>query len=242
MRTLLVVIFILLFLIPFGIPALLILWLVGKFNPDLKDRISLALVKGVMRGIAFLSGTKVTVIGRENIPEDRPVLYVSNHRGFFDIVVGYPEVKGLCGFVAKKETNKVPLFNIWMRYVHCHFLDRQDPRAGMKTIQDCIEHIGTGKSIWICPEGTRTHGEGVDEFKGGSFRIAEKSGCPVIPVAITHTDDILENHFPWIHAQKVVIEFGAPIETAELDRAAKRVLGQTAHDIVEKMYVAHMAE
>ena len=64
---------------------------------------SLNIVKRAFSVILKVSGVKVTVKGAENIPADRPVLYVGNHRSYFDILVGYTTVPGLLGFVAKKE-------------------------------------------------------------------------------------------------------------------------------------------
>ncbi|MCD8123861.1 MAG: 1-acyl-sn-glycerol-3-phosphate acyltransferase [Lachnospiraceae bacterium] len=236
MRTVLSLALVILFLVPVGIPLLFIEWIIGKFNPSLKDRSSLAAVQFILRGVQWFSGIQLTVIGRENIPDDRPVLYVSNHRSYFDIIIGYCEVKGLCGFVAKKEFRKIPLLSHWMVRLHCLFLDRENMREGMKTILAAIDLIKNGVSIWICPEGTRNHSEELLPFKEGSFKIAEKAGCPIIPVAFTHTDEVLENHFPWIHPHAVTLEFGAPIETATLDRATKRELPARTQQAVEEMY------
>ena len=58
----------------------------------------------------FISGAKVTVIGREKIPTDRAVLYVGNHRGLFDIILSYPFLPGITGYVAKEKLRKFPLF------------------------------------------------------------------------------------------------------------------------------------
>mgnify|MGYP001108845276 CR=1 FL=1 len=64
-------------------------WIIGKFNPGVKDRSSLAIVNWAFRVVLFLAGTKVTFIGLENVPTDTPVLYVGNHRSFFDVVITY---------------------------------------------------------------------------------------------------------------------------------------------------------
>ena len=69
-------------------------------------------------------GVTYEVQGLENIPADRAVLYVGNHRSYFDILVGYVTVPGLTGFVAKKEMLKIPLLRDWMHRVNCLFLDR----------------------------------------------------------------------------------------------------------------------
>ncbi|MDE5865382.1 MAG: 1-acyl-sn-glycerol-3-phosphate acyltransferase, partial [Lachnospiraceae bacterium] len=74
-RFILVVLFVLLFLVC-SIPLLIIEYFIGKFNMDLKNRSSLAIVNWAFRGCLFLAGTKVTVIGEENVPKDQPVLYI----------------------------------------------------------------------------------------------------------------------------------------------------------------------
>lgn len=99
-----------------------------------------------------LAGVTYEVQGLENIPSDRAVLYVGNHRSYFDILVGYVTVPGLTGFVAKKEMLKIPLLRTWMQRVNCLFLDRVDIKEGLKTILEGIEKVKSGVSIWIFPE------------------------------------------------------------------------------------------
>ena len=123
LRIILVASTVVLFLI-FSIPILGILALVGKGNSRAKQDWSLRIVRSVFRFILKLAGVTITVQGLENIPRDRAVLYVGNHRSYFDILTGYVTVPGLTGFVAKKEMVKIPLLSTWMSYVNCLFLDR----------------------------------------------------------------------------------------------------------------------
>lgn len=60
------------------------------------------------RQVIRLAGTKVIAIGEENIPTDTAVLYVGNHRSFFDVVLTYVRVPRPTGYVAKKEMLKWP--------------------------------------------------------------------------------------------------------------------------------------
>ena len=100
--------------------------------------------------------------------------------------------------VSKKEIAKVPGLRIWMKFINCVFLDRENPREGIKAILKGIENIKSGISMFISPEGTRNSGEGLLEFKPGSLKMAEKTGCPIVPVAITNADKVFEDHLPWI--------------------------------------------
>lgn len=199
---------------------------------------SLNIVKRAFSVILKVSGVKVTVKGTENIPPDRPVLYVGNHRSYFDILVGYTTVPGLLGFVAKKEMIKWPFLSQWMVQVNCLFMDRENVKEGLKTILQGIEKIKRGVSIWIFPEGTRNRNASETEllpFKEGSLKIAEKSGCPVIPVAITGTADIFEKHIPIIRPAHVTIEFGEPFIVKELSPEQRKFPGAYTRERILEM-------
>lgn len=235
-RLILVLLLAVLYLIIGCIPAF-ILWLIGKKNPDLKDRVSRRMIQWIFGVLLFFSGTKVKVEGRESIPTDRAVLYVGNHRSYFDIVISYRLLPGITGYVAKKEMNKIPLLRMWMRYIHCLFLDRSNVKEGLKTILAGAEEIKQGHSMWIFPEGTRYRGEEgtMLDFKEGSLKMADKAGCPVVPVAIAHSADILENHFPFIRPATVTVRFGEPIDLKSLPREQKKLAGAYTREKIQTM-------
>lgn len=235
-RIILVTLTVVLFLI-FSIPVLGILALVGRVNSKAKQEWSLRIVRGVFRFILKLAGVSLTVEGVEHIPTDRAVLYVGNHRGYFDILAGYVTVPGLTGFVAKKEMEKAPLLSIWMHYVNCLFLDRNNIKEGLKTILTGIEKVKNGVSVWIFPEGTRSSGDVKEllEFHEGSLKIAEKSGCPVIPVAILGTSEIFEDHLPFVKPGRVEIRYGEPIYLKELEPKKRKFAGAYTRSVIISM-------
>lgn len=233
-RTLLIVLFLLCFFI-ISIPLYLIEEIIGHFDIKKKERSSFRIVTRALRIIVRLSGTRLIVKGQENVPADTAVLYVSNHRSYFDIVTLYPLTGNTTGFVAKKELERLPFIRRWMKYMNCQFLDRNDIKAGLKTILDCIATIKNGCSICIFPEGTRTPGDEMLEFKEGSFKIAEKTGCLIIPVAISNTESIFENHIPFVKASTVVIEFGEPVDIKALPKEERRHMGVRVQGIIAGM-------
>jgi len=211
-------------------------WLIGKINKRAKDYSSLRIVQWGFGVILRIAGTKITVIGKENMP-DEAALYVGNHRSFFDILIMYVQCKDLTGFVAKDSMGKIPSLRVWMRYVYCLFLDRKDIKQGMKTILQAIEYVKQGVSIAIFPEGTRNTGEELSmlPFKEGSFKIALKTGCPIVPVAINNSAEIFENHLPKLKKTHVVIEYGKPIYPSELDNDEKKHVGVSCQNIIREM-------
>lgn len=237
-RTILVVLSIAIFLIV-TLPVLLIEWIIGKFNTRMRDISSLRIVQAELRIILWLTGAKVTVIGKENIPEGETVLYVGNHRSYFDIVVSYIQCKNLTGYVSKDGLKKVPLLSFWMKRLYCLFLNREDIRQGLKTILAGIEQMKNGISMCIYPEGTRSQDDEMLPFKEGSLKLAEKSGCPIIPMAVTGTEQIFEKHVPFIKPAHVILEYGKPIYPKELSKEEKKFLGAYTRGEIEKMLKNH---
>ena len=226
-RFLIIVIIVLGYLI-IGIPVLLIEWIIGKFNRKFKDYSSLRLVQGAFKLIMFAAGTKLTVIGEENVPKDRAVLYV-------DVVMTYARCPRLTGYIAKVEMLRYPLLRDWMKALYCLFLDRDDIKAGLKTILQGIEYIKNGISICIFPEGTRNHSDTMMPFKEGSLKMAEKTGCPIIPMAITNSAEIFENHIPFVRRCHVILEYGEPIMPGELSKEEKKFLGAYTQQKIQEM-------
>jgi 1-acyl-sn-glycerol-3-phosphate acyltransferase len=235
-RFIIVATFVVLFLI-LSIPLLIAEWIIGKFNMDLKDRSSLAIVNWAFRVCLKLSGVTITVLGEENVPTDTAVVYVGNHRSYFDILLTYVRVPRPTGYIAKKEMLRYPLLNLWMKNLHCLFLDRSDIKQGLKTILTGIEELKNGISICVFPEGTRNKvNDTFLPFHAGSFKLAEKSGCPIVPMALNNTAGVFEDHLPKIKKAHVVLEYGKPIYTSELDKEAKKNLAENVSRQIQEMY------
>ena len=165
------------------------------------------------------------------------MLYIGNHRSYFDIVMTYVRVPRPTGYIAKIGMLKVPLLSHWMKNLHCLFIDREDIKQGMKIILEAVEKVKSGISICIFPEGSRSkEPDAFLPFHGGSFKIAEKSGCPIIPMSINNASQIWEDHLPWIKKAHVVIEYGKPIYMAELDKTEKRRINIIVQEAIKEMY------
>lgn len=236
-RFILVVILLLGFLI-LGSPLLVAEWLIGKKNPDLKSRSSLAIVNWAFRMIIRLSGTKVITIGEDRIPTDTAVLYVGNHRSYFDVILTYVRVPRPTGYIAKKEMLRYPLLKNWMNNLHCLFLDRDNVKEGLKVILTAVDKVKNGISITIFPEGTRNdEPDTLLPFHDGSFKIAEKGDVPIIPMTIVNSAAVFEDHLPRIKKATVIIEYGEPIRIKDLDKETRKKTGSYVRSIILETYL-----
>lgn len=212
-------------------------WVIGRFDPDACLRIRSGYVRNGLKLFWLAGGGKAEVIGLENIPADRAVLFVGNHRSLFDIVLAGKLIPEPVGFISKIELQKIPLLRLQMRDINCLFLDRKDDRQALKVILRAIELVRGGQSMFVFPEGTRSKQEGlILPFHAGSFKIATKAKAPVVPVTIVGMGDVLEDHFPRLKRAPVVIEFGEPIETASLSREEQKELPDRVRNLIVETY------
>ena len=240
-RLIIVLIFVILFLL-FSFILQPLMLLIGLFNRHARDVASLAIVNWAFRVVIFFTGVKAEVIGEENVPKDEPVLYILNHNSFFDIICTYSRVPRLTGYIAKKEMLKFLTLTWWMKLLHCEFLDRKDLRKGMKTINDSAENIKNGISMAIFPEGTRNKSEEpMLPFHAGSFKIAEKSNCKIVPVVLNNTSAIFEDHLPLLKKTKIRIEYLPPVDVSVLDRDERKALPDKIRDMMIETYLKNAA-
>ena len=186
------------------------------------------------RGILKVTGVTLTVEGLENIPKEGPCVFVGNHRSYYDIPLLLASLDKPHGILAKEELEKIPLLNRWMKLLGCVFVKRDDIRASVKALNDATAIVESGKSFVIFPEGTRYKGEegGAGEFKAGAFRIAIKTGAPVVPVAISGARGLFEAHGNRATPGSIRIRILPPIRTVGMSKAEQKQLPEAVRQTI----------
>lgn len=168
---------------------------------------------------------KVEVVGKDNLPEKGPVVFVGNHQGYGDILLClYSFDKFQTGFLAKSSLEKVPWYGQWIKDIRSVYIERDDSRASLKAINEGIELLKQGFSIVVFPEGTRSKGPDIKEFKKGPLRLATKPGIPIIPFTIQGSYRFFEEkgHVQKGVAMKMIIH--PMVETEGLTKAEIKAL------------------
>ena len=157
----------------------------------------LRILRFLIRILLKLIG-RFEIRGKENVPLTGGMVIASNHIGILDIVMVYFAIDRTDLFIPVAEKwEKIG----WIRWLGWHlnflFVDRYNP--DLKALRKMIALMQEGKCLVIAPEGTRSHTGKLIEGKPGVAYLAARSGFPVVPVAITGTQDevLLENvkHF-----------------------------------------------
>jgi len=191
-------------------------------------------VKSLAKELVDITGSSVKVIGKENIPKGACV-FVGNHQADYDILAMLAYINKPIGFIAKKELEKLIGVNYWMKQIHCVFMDRDDPRDSVKAILDGVSNIKNGYSMVIYPEGTRSKGPALLEFKKGAMKLATKAGVPIVPVTINGTYEIFEGQkSKRVKASNVDIILSEPIYTKDMSKEEQKNLSETIKAIISE--------
>lgn len=123
--------------------------------------------------------------GMENLPKENGFIFFPNHQGLFDVLVFLATCDKPFTVVIKKEASNIILLKQVIRALRAHVIDREDIRQSMQVIKAMVEDVKEKKNVLIFAEGTRSkQGNIVGTFKGGSFKSATMSKCPIVPCAL----------------------------------------------------------
>lgn len=182
-------------------------------------KLMMSFIQGFFRVLIFISGIRLSCIDMDKLPKDKAFVVIMNHQSIFDIILSYPLWKMPTGYMSKKEM-KLPLLSDWMLAGGSIFVDRSDIKNGLKALLDAIAQIKNGISMVIFPEGTVNKTgkpEILQEFKKGSFTIAQKSEALIVPIVIANSNAVFEQQKPAIRGNvKVMIKCLDPIVFSEL--------------------------
>lgn len=171
------------------------------------------------------------------LEREEGIIFVSNHQSNLDIPTIITALHMDIGFVAKKEMINWPFFSFWMKKSNCVFLNRENPREGIKDIKKAVELIKDGYPIVIFPEGERTLTGEILPFKKGSFKLATETNGIIVPVTIKGTYNIQKRGTLRMNRnQKVTVIIDEPIYVKKLSKDEVGVLNKTVQNIIENNY------
>lgn len=160
-----------------------------------------------------------------------PVVFVANHRAMLDIPVLLVGLPAPFLFVARSALARLPLVGPVLRASVCVFLDRAAPGGTEAALGEAARRLALGESVLFFPEGTRRYDGRLGPFYPGAFRLAQRAGVAVVPVAVGDTHALLDERHRTAQPGRVAVRVGAPIPPAA-DAADAEALAGQARDAV----------
>lgn len=185
-----------------------------------------------VQAVFKLTGSTIEVTGAENVPQDTAVAFIGNHQGYMDIPVIFGYINKMTAFIAKIEISKIPIVFPWMKLMQCTFINRKDRRQSIQAMAEAVENLKGGYSQVIFPEGTRSKGGPIKEFKSGSFKLAFRAGVPIVPITIDGTWRVLEEHMR-LRSAHIILTIHPPIPTAGITKEEQQAMPALVQKIVE---------
>jgi 1-acyl-sn-glycerol-3-phosphate acyltransferase len=197
------------------------------------------------RNILWWSGVKLVVHNAENLSATEGHVYMANHVSWYDIFA-LAAVIPRYTWIAKAELARLPLFGPAARAAGIVFIDRDNRKSALEQYKVVAEDVKRGRSIVICPEGTRGRDYHLRPFKKGPFVLAIASEAAIIPALVYGTREVMPKGSFVVRGGTVHVHFLEPVQTrgyAYEDRAnLMKKVHRLMADEMQRLYGVHTAE
>lgn len=225
LRTLFIAVFLSIYIVVAGIP--LLLYTVISRNPN-------ALYWAGVRGVRFFVravGVKFRVKGLQRIPAGT-CLFVANHTSSADAPAVVGAIPRRIAILLKRSLFTVPIVGTAFRLAHFIPVDRSKHEEAIAALEKATQALRDGQSFLIYPEGTRSPGGRLQEFKKGAVVMAIKAGVSIVPMACSGAQRVMEKRSLVVHPGEILVEFLDPIDASQYTLEQREELKQRVHDAI----------
>jgi 1-acyl-sn-glycerol-3-phosphate acyltransferase len=180
--------------------AFLFLWLMCQIVDQSKEqkhdsKFYRAMMRLYISAIKTATRLHIHTQGLEKTPKDGRFLLVCNHTSLADpVILLHCFAKSQLAFISKRENASMFLVGNAMHKIMCQTINRENDREALKTIIKCINLIKEDEvSIAVFPEGYIHKDKKLHHFRSGVFKIAQKTGVPIVVCTLKNTPQFFTN-------------------------------------------------
>lgn len=175
-------------------------------------------------------GYHLHVEGSEKVPADETIYFVSNHQGTLDPVPLLAACPVHMAFISKKENEKLPFFGRWARLIGTIHFDRTSREGNVHMLREASRQLKAGHNLLIFPEGTRSRGNRMHDFKDGALLPAYLAKAVIVPVTLCNSY-VLDRKKD--RCRDIGVIFGDPIRFDEYGKKDREEFSQSLHDLIQ---------
>jgi 1-acyl-sn-glycerol-3-phosphate acyltransferase len=200
----------------------------------LQHKIAVAWARMLLR----ITMVRIDVIGAQRLDPNRHYVLVSNHFSLIDTPVMFGSMPRPFRILARHGLWRIPFLGWHLNRAGHIPVRRERPRDAVAVYPVAAQKIRDGYSLLIFPEGGRTRHDDMSRFKPGAAYIAIAAQCPIVPMAIVGTREILPPGSSNLRPGRGELRIGEPISTEGLERGDAKELMKRVREEVARIWAA----
>lgn len=215
------------------------LWVTLLFTKREQD--AFARVRRCAQRVVRALGCRIDVRHAVPVTQGETVMFVSNHVSIADAAVLLAVLPYDLRFVANHIFAQYPLLGLAIRGASANIVDRGSWRSRADSGRAMVEALGRGQSLLVFPEGTTADAGVMLPFRSGAFRAAARTGCRVVPIALTGTREMMPAGRWLLANEPICVQVLEPIVPGGMDRDAVARLSDDVAEAIRARLVSDRA-
>ena len=166
------------------------------------------------RGCVWASGSKLRVVGAENLHKHQMAVYTSNHTSYMDTPVIFAALPFQFRILARTVLWPIPFIGWYLNRSGQIPIDTNNPRATLSSLGAGVRALRSGMALFVFPEGGRTTDGELRPFLSGAAYLAIRAQVPLVPMALSGVYELLPIHTRHFYPGELTLTIGEPIQTA----------------------------
>jgi 1-acyl-sn-glycerol-3-phosphate acyltransferase len=185
----------------------------------------------------WISGSSLTIQGKENLGRFPVAVYASNHTSYMDTPVVFASLPFQFRILAKKELWPIPFIGWYLDRSGQIPIDTANPRATLSSLGVGVKALRAGMPLFIFPEGSRTPNGQLQTFLSGAAYLAIRAQVPLVPVALSGVYDLLPIHTRHFYPSRLTLTAGEAIPTTGMNLRQTEELTERLRTAIEGLRI-----
>jgi len=194
------------------------------------------------RGCVWVSGSKLRVVGAENLRKFPVAVYASNHTSYMDTPVIFATLPFQFRILARKQLWPIPFIGWYLNRSGQVPIDTVNPSATLSSLGAGARALRSGMALFVFPEGGRTSDGALRPFLSGAAYLAIRAQVPLVPIALSGVYELLPIHTHHFYPGVLTVSVGEPIETKGMTVRQTDALTAQLRDAIESLREPQGAE